>query len=382
MSGGDEDLARVRASLEGNASDTVAGKRKRGEAVEVWSRKRSASGDTGRSLLVKLNLEAHPPISSRREARPSPARPKAHAPTPPTNAPASEDRCVVCGTRETPQWRRGPWGPRTLCNACGVKYAAGNLLIPGTRESDSRRKSTALTFEKGTESKALGKSRNPIRKVAAPRAHSRAAANMANRSAISTRAHGMSIKIPPPEVKGKAAVKGSRAATDGRGKVTTMKEQIDDIRLSSDEESSVDSDEDNDDPAFRKARLERQIRDLRRRLLVSEGINQQLEQCIRNLLGEDGVVDDCLAAVIRKSSRSLRRSKIAESKFKRQPGSTIPYGETLLGSFDDDASEAESASSDEEESSVIEDFCRAVRTRQPPAATPECSDSLIDLTWL
>ncbi|KAI8816499.1 uncharacterized protein EV422DRAFT_285778 [Fimicolochytrium jonesii] len=32
-------------------------------------------------------------------------------------------RCTVCGTDDTPQWRRGPKGPKTLCNACGVKYA-------------------------------------------------------------------------------------------------------------------------------------------------------------------------------------------------------------------------------------------------------------------
>ena len=27
-------------------------------------------------------------------------------------------RCLGCGTTETPEWRRGPMGPRTLCNAC------------------------------------------------------------------------------------------------------------------------------------------------------------------------------------------------------------------------------------------------------------------------
>lgn len=27
-------------------------------------------------------------------------------------------QCLGCGTTETPEWRRGPMGPRTLCNAC------------------------------------------------------------------------------------------------------------------------------------------------------------------------------------------------------------------------------------------------------------------------
>lgn len=30
--------------------------------------------------------------------------------------------CCQCGAIETPQWREGPLGPKTLCNACGVKY--------------------------------------------------------------------------------------------------------------------------------------------------------------------------------------------------------------------------------------------------------------------
>lgn len=27
-------------------------------------------------------------------------------------------KCLGCGAIETPEWRRGPMGPRTLCNAC------------------------------------------------------------------------------------------------------------------------------------------------------------------------------------------------------------------------------------------------------------------------
>lgn len=27
-------------------------------------------------------------------------------------------RCLNCDKRETPEWRKGPYGPRTLCNAC------------------------------------------------------------------------------------------------------------------------------------------------------------------------------------------------------------------------------------------------------------------------
>ena len=36
--------------------------------------------------------------------------------------------CTHCQTDNTPQWRIGPLGPRTLCNACGVRYSAGKLF--------------------------------------------------------------------------------------------------------------------------------------------------------------------------------------------------------------------------------------------------------------
>ncbi|KAL9666400.1 hypothetical protein QQ045_000731 [Rhodiola kirilowii] len=29
--------------------------------------------------------------------------------------------CAECGTSKTPLWRSGPAGPKSLCNACGVK---------------------------------------------------------------------------------------------------------------------------------------------------------------------------------------------------------------------------------------------------------------------
>lgn len=38
------------------------------------------------------------------------------APCPPGHS------CTACGTQTTPVWRTGPYGPKTLCNACGVRY--------------------------------------------------------------------------------------------------------------------------------------------------------------------------------------------------------------------------------------------------------------------
>ncbi|KAL5702603.1 hypothetical protein ACHQM5_027802 [Ranunculus cassubicifolius] len=36
--------------------------------------------------------------------------------------------CQHCQAKTTPEWREGPLGPRTLCNACGVRYKSGRLL--------------------------------------------------------------------------------------------------------------------------------------------------------------------------------------------------------------------------------------------------------------
>jgi hypothetical protein len=33
--------------------------------------------------------------------------------------------CLNCQAQKTPQWRMGPEGPKTLCNACGVRYRKG-----------------------------------------------------------------------------------------------------------------------------------------------------------------------------------------------------------------------------------------------------------------
>ncbi|KAL8029295.1 hypothetical protein ABFX02_14G216300 [Erythranthe guttata] len=35
---------------------------------------------------------------------------------------ASAKICNVCGSDSTPLWRKGPDGPQTLCNACGLRH--------------------------------------------------------------------------------------------------------------------------------------------------------------------------------------------------------------------------------------------------------------------
>jgi len=35
----------------------------------------------------------------------------------------SQRVCVTCGRTDSPEWRKGPLGPKTLCNACGLRWA-------------------------------------------------------------------------------------------------------------------------------------------------------------------------------------------------------------------------------------------------------------------
>jgi hypothetical protein len=46
-------------------------------------------------------------------------------------APCPGKVCANCRTQKTPLWRNGPLGPKTLCNACGVRYKLGKLPPPG-----------------------------------------------------------------------------------------------------------------------------------------------------------------------------------------------------------------------------------------------------------
>ncbi|CAN4120678.1 unnamed protein product [Withania somnifera] len=59
------------------------------------------------------------------------------------NAASIGRKCQHCGADQTPQWRAGPLGPKTLCNACGVRYKSGRLL-PEYRPANSPTFSASL----------------------------------------------------------------------------------------------------------------------------------------------------------------------------------------------------------------------------------------------
>lgn len=53
--------------------------------------------------------------------------------------------CLGCQAKETPEWRKGPMGPRTLCNACGLLYA--KLTKRKQQEAEAAAKASGKTAE-------------------------------------------------------------------------------------------------------------------------------------------------------------------------------------------------------------------------------------------
>ncbi|CAI5471243.1 unnamed protein product [Closterium sp. Yama58-4] len=77
--------------------------------------------------------------SSAFAATPAPSAASADAPASPGAAAAGafpSRRCSHCSTTTTPQWRTGPLGAKTLCNACGVRFKSGRLC-PEYRPANS-----------------------------------------------------------------------------------------------------------------------------------------------------------------------------------------------------------------------------------------------------
>ncbi|XP_057956383.1 GATA transcription factor 11-like [Malania oleifera] len=89
----------------------VKGKRKK-------RKKRKLSLLSG-TMETKNSLR-EPRVSTLKNSFPKPSRPT-------LPKPVATRKCTHCETTRTPQWRLGPLGPKTLCNACGVRYRSGRL---------------------------------------------------------------------------------------------------------------------------------------------------------------------------------------------------------------------------------------------------------------
>ncbi|KAK1670337.1 hypothetical protein QYE76_058496 [Lolium multiflorum] len=71
--------------------------------------------------------------------------------------------CADCYTTKTPLWRGGPTGPKSLCNACGIRYRKRRRvamgLDPEVKRKPKRDESTAAAAEANDEDGNGGKPR-------------------------------------------------------------------------------------------------------------------------------------------------------------------------------------------------------------------------------
>ncbi|XP_059460887.1 GATA transcription factor 16 [Corylus avellana] len=52
--------------------------------------------------------------------------------------------CADCGTSKTPLWRGGPAGPKSLCNACGIRSRKKRRATLGLNKEDKKAKKTSI----------------------------------------------------------------------------------------------------------------------------------------------------------------------------------------------------------------------------------------------
>ncbi|OKL63460.1 hypothetical protein UA08_02077 [Talaromyces atroroseus] len=65
-----------------------------------------------------------------------------------------EKSCATCGTRNTPEWRRGPSGHRDLCNSCGLRWAKQNGRISPKKLTDQNDKNSSSGSAKASPGSA------------------------------------------------------------------------------------------------------------------------------------------------------------------------------------------------------------------------------------
>ncbi|XP_076960025.1 GATA transcription factor 15-like [Bidens hawaiensis] len=51
--------------------------------------------------------------------------------------------CADCGTTKTPLWRGGPAGPKSLCNACGIRSRKKRRALLGMTKEEKKAKKAA-----------------------------------------------------------------------------------------------------------------------------------------------------------------------------------------------------------------------------------------------
>ncbi|XP_060212693.1 GATA transcription factor 16-like [Lycium barbarum] len=72
--------------------------------------------------------------------------------TSPETSQSNVKTCVDCGTTKTPLWRGGPAGPKSLCNACGIKSSKNRRGLLGLKKEDKKPKKSVSFGNKSCNS--------------------------------------------------------------------------------------------------------------------------------------------------------------------------------------------------------------------------------------
>lgn len=94
-------------------------KRRRGSPLSSWSSFRPVISPNASSSSPPHETISPASSSSTPRKAPTGKRKEQYVP--------EGRKCLHCAATRTPQWRAGPMGPKTLCNACGVRYKSGKL---------------------------------------------------------------------------------------------------------------------------------------------------------------------------------------------------------------------------------------------------------------
>ncbi|XP_065036944.1 GATA transcription factor 9-like [Musa acuminata AAA Group] len=121
---------RAEVSHDGGRADQVAHFRTEAPVPGKARSKRSRSAPCSWSsrLLVLSSSPESEFVGSPCGGGGKKAAKKKDPPADPGMAVTDGRKCLHCQTDKTPQWRTGPMGPKTLCNACGVRYKSGRLV--------------------------------------------------------------------------------------------------------------------------------------------------------------------------------------------------------------------------------------------------------------
>ncbi|KAF9362027.1 hypothetical protein BGX26_006544 [Mortierella sp. AD094] len=74
---------------------------------------------------------------------------------------AQQKRCGYCDCTTTPMWRRGPNGPSTLCNACGVKWKHGKILQDPNDTHQTQKPGSSMSTSSATGSSSSSAPHRP-----------------------------------------------------------------------------------------------------------------------------------------------------------------------------------------------------------------------------